>query len=218
MLIKNLNDQPASFFEDIVSNLCAIVYILDLTSNNYIWGNKKYIQMFGYEEDEIFINASEFATNLFHPDDIKIVMERIDFFVQDKGSVWAGVYRIKHKEGHWVWVYSKVSVYKRDLNLQPSQLIGIIVDVQETFDTKERFFTLLRERIRDRNLEILSKLTTRELEIIQFIVSGKSYIKIAKILSIQPDTVNKHRKNILQKLRINNIASLVKFAKETGLA
>ena len=48
--------------------------------------------------------------------------------------------------------------------------------------------------------------------------SSMKHLEIAKKLSIQPDTVNKHRKNILEKLKLNNIASLISFAKETGLA
>lgn len=207
-----------AFYRDIITNLCAIIYILDLKTNNYTWGNNKYFDIFGYKENEIITNAIDFAENLFHPDDKKIVRERIDFFKENKGDVWAGVYRIKHKAGHWVWVYSKVSVYKRDSNLQPAQLIGIIIDAQEQFETKDRFFTLLKERNKISNKDILSKLTTRELEIIALIASGKCYHEIADMLSIQPDTVNKHRKNILDKLDLNNIASLVCFAKETGLA
>ena len=49
------------------------------------------------------------------------------------------------------------------------------------------------------------------------IALGNTNKEIADKLYIQPDTVNKHKK-ILNKLNLNNVASLIKFANETGLA
>jgi|GEM_PF-3542495 len=63
----------------------------------------------------------------------------------------------------------------------------------------------------------LSLLSEREKEVLSLIATGKSYKQISTLLHIQPDTVNRHRKNMMKKLKIRNIQLLTCFAIEHGL-
>jgi len=49
------------------------------------------------------------------------------------------------------------------------------------------------------------------------VCDGLTSDKIGEVLSISTRTVDTHRNNILNKLRLNNIASLVRFALENKL-
>jgi DNA-binding NarL/FixJ family response regulator len=60
-------------------------------------------------------------------------------------------------------------------------------------------------------------LTNRELEILQYIVSGKSNKEIAADLSLSVNTVAVHRANIMDALGIHNTAELVVYAIKNGL-
>jgi DNA-binding CsgD family transcriptional regulator len=60
-------------------------------------------------------------------------------------------------------------------------------------------------------------LTKREMEIIKLLALEKSSQEIADLLFLSVYTVNTHRKNILQKLDIKNVAGLVRFASENEL-
>jgi len=60
-------------------------------------------------------------------------------------------------------------------------------------------------------------LSTRELEVLQLIVNGKSNKDIGVILQISANTVNVHRANIMQALDIHNTAELVVYAIRNGL-
>ena len=60
-------------------------------------------------------------------------------------------------------------------------------------------------------------LTTRELEVLQLIVHGKSNKEIAIVLGLSVNTVSVHRANIMQALEIHNTAALVVYAIRTGL-
>jgi DNA-binding NarL/FixJ family response regulator len=60
-------------------------------------------------------------------------------------------------------------------------------------------------------------LTTRELEILQLIVDGKSNKKIADQLSLSVNTVAVHRANIMDALGIHKTAELVVYAIRNGL-
>jgi DNA-binding NarL/FixJ family response regulator len=61
-------------------------------------------------------------------------------------------------------------------------------------------------------------LTTRELEVLQLIVHGKSNKEIAAVLNLSVNTVSVHRANIMQTLDIHNTAALVVYAIQHGLA
>ena len=80
------------------------------------------------------------------------------------------------------------------------------------------------ERVLDRRLGSLSEsssplrtLTTRELEVLQLIVNGKSNKDIAAVLGVSANTVSVHRANIMQTLGLHNTAELVVYAIREGL-
>jgi DNA-binding NarL/FixJ family response regulator len=60
-------------------------------------------------------------------------------------------------------------------------------------------------------------LTPRELEILQFIVNGKSNKEIADQLNLSPNTIAVHRANIMETLGIHKTAELVVYAIRNGL-
>lgn len=59
-------------------------------------------------------------------------------------------------------------------------------------------------------------LTTRELEILECIVSGLTNPQIAVTLSLSVKTVEWHRMNLMKKLGVHNAASLVRYALQHG--
>lgn len=61
------------------------------------------------------------------------------------------------------------------------------------------------------------KLTEREIEVLQSITEGLANKQIADKLFISSHTVMTHRKNIMSKLKINNMASLVMYAVRENL-
>lgn len=80
METKKTKSEELSFLKDVISKLGAVVFIVNLESLEYILGNGKYYDMFGYQKGEIFMNIMELAENYFHPDDKPIVRERVKAF------------------------------------------------------------------------------------------------------------------------------------------
>lgn len=56
------------------------------------------------------------------------------------------------------------------------------------------------------------RLTPRERQIVQLLAEGKTNKEVAFVLEISLDTVETHRKNILNKLRLRSTADLVRYA------
>jgi DNA-binding NarL/FixJ family response regulator len=79
------------------------------------------------------------------------------------------------------------------------------------------------ERVLDPRLGSLKQsgsereLTTRELEVLQLIVNGKSNKEIATVLGLSANTIAVHRANIMQTLGIHNTAEMVVYAIRKGL-
>jgi two-component system, NarL family, response regulator NreC len=74
------------------------------------------------------------------------------------------------------------------------------------------------ERSKQLDKPAYSVLTEREREVVQLIAEGKSTKEIASILKISVKTVETYRQRTMDKLNINNIADLIKFAIREGLS
>jgi DNA-binding NarL/FixJ family response regulator len=80
------------------------------------------------------------------------------------------------------------------------------------------------ERVLDKRLSLLTDwegaqpgLTTRELEVLQLIVHGKSNKDIAVVLGLSSNTVAVHRANIMRSLDVHNTAEMVVSSIRNGL-
>ena len=69
----------------------------------------------------------------------------------------------------------------------------------------------------DKEKSVFSILSQREREVLQLFADGKTTKQIARRLHISPKTVEAHRLRIMNKLDIDNIAQLTKYAIQEGL-
>ncbi|MCX8109935.1 MAG: response regulator transcription factor [Syntrophorhabdaceae bacterium] len=74
-----------------------------------------------------------------------------------------------------------------------------------------------RQRRTGEKDSVLSQLSPREMEILKLVVEGKSSSEIANTIFISQKTVETYRSRIMQKLGINDITGLVKFAIRHGI-
>jgi DNA-binding NarL/FixJ family response regulator len=63
----------------------------------------------------------------------------------------------------------------------------------------------------------LDRLSSREREVLKWVVRGKSSAEIAELLHLSPKTVESYRSRLMQKLEIDDLPSLVRFAIQQGL-
>jgi DNA-binding NarL/FixJ family response regulator len=69
----------------------------------------------------------------------------------------------------------------------------------------------------DKEKSVFSILSQREREVLQLLAEGKTTKQIAKRLHISPKTVEAHRLRIMERLDIDNVAQLTKYAIQEGL-
>jgi DNA-binding NarL/FixJ family response regulator len=65
--------------------------------------------------------------------------------------------------------------------------------------------------------EPLTRLSSREREILQLLVEGNTNARIAELLFLSPKTIETYRSHLMQKLGISDLPGLVKFAIQHGI-
>jgi PAS domain S-box-containing protein len=87
----------------------------------------RYATMLGYEPDELEFS---FATweSLLHPEDLqktkRVVVEHIE-----RGEPFTVEFRLKTKDGTWLWVLGRGKVMERDASGRPTRMVGTHVDI-----------------------------------------------------------------------------------------
>jgi len=79
-------------------------------------------------------------------------------------------------------------------------------------------YDITASKKREEALKHYASLSPREKEVLQYVVEGKSSAEIADTLNLSAKTVETYRSRLMTKLEIPNLASLVRFAVENGLA
>jgi len=68
------------------------------------------------------------------------------------------------------------------------------------------------ENVQDTTFDPYDELTTREREVLQLVVEGKTSTNIAEILVISSRTVEVHRANMMRKLNLHSQTELIRYA------
>jgi DNA-binding NarL/FixJ family response regulator len=102
-------------------------------------------------------------------------------------------------------------------------LVGAIRSVRENNGYLDPIITgiVMKDYIGHLNepgaLKELSALSSREREVLQLITEGKSTKEVAFTLDISGKTVETHRRQIMKKLNLTNVADLTKYAIREGI-
>lgn len=93
---------------------------------------------------------------------------------------------------------------------KPFEIDTLVKLVRDTLDRQEKLFAVAREceavRVR------IGSLSARERELLESIVLGQSTKMIADALGISARTVDHHRANLMEKMKAENVADLVRMA------
>ncbi len=101
-----------------------------------------------------------------------------------------------------------------------SKLKGAVTLLTQTQTTTQQVTTNLDQMALDQQTfqaNPLFNLSSRELEVLQLLVQGKSNADIADLLIVTKSTVSTYRKRIMQKLEIDTLPELVQLAMQHNL-
>ncbi|NTV89295.1 MAG: PAS domain S-box protein [Clostridiales bacterium] len=100
--------------------------------------NERWAEIIGYAPDELSPVSSKSWSDLVHPDDIGECGLLLQKHFDKEQAFYEFSYRMKHKDGHWVWVSDKGRVNKRTEDGSPLLMSGTHQDItREKQDTAE---------------------------------------------------------------------------------
>jgi diguanylate cyclase (GGDEF)-like protein/PAS domain S-box-containing protein len=100
-----------------------------LSGEGMIGVNDAWCRMIGYERQELDLSAQNWYT-LVHPDDLDVVrVQAIEQASQSEFQQFQVEFRMRHKQGHWVWIQTRGKVLEFDAQGQPLRLAGAHIDI-----------------------------------------------------------------------------------------
>ena len=99
----------------------------DYKSNDVTFGDKK-ATVLGYKPEEIE-QGFEGWTNLLHPDDYEPTMQAMRDHLKGKTPVYDITYRLKSKEGTYLWFKDKGGIVEWDDEGKPAKVTGIVMNI-----------------------------------------------------------------------------------------
>jgi diguanylate cyclase (GGDEF)-like protein/PAS domain S-box-containing protein len=102
-------------------------------------------EILGYRGEEIDDDAQAWWT-FVHPDDVAAVRVAGQDHVANQTPYFECEFRMRHKDGHWVWILDRGKVVERDADGKPLRMLGTHTDITARKETEERL-RRLSERI-----------------------------------------------------------------------
>lgn len=142
------------------------------------------------------------------------VAQRLDYETVSK-------LRIKNKDGNYVFVKHRI-LYLEGIEGDTVRFVLCLYNMlynHPEFDIPQGVIVNTKSAavIEYDNGQFDNKLSSREKEILQLIQYGRRSKEIARKLAVSINTVNRHRQNILQKLKVSSAIEACRVAQNMGL-
>lgn len=215
-----------------------VFYVIDFTHSRYLYIDPVFQKLLGYDQETLPNAGLNYLTTLWNKNDLRIYNEKIfpetiHFLKQHPVSAYPAFsfsfnFRMKAKDGKNYTLLQRTTYFSDAENGYALDARGYIVNITNyktdstIIHTVEKMDEKLSSEVPlfksvyypDKADSVLSK---RELEILSAIDEGLCSREIADRFFVSINTVNNHRKNILQKTNTNNLSELLRYAKNNGL-
>lgn len=101
----------------------------NLTSGECFY-SETWARMLGYEPGEL-PNTSDLWLTLAHPDDRDPAVASGDRHLAGLTEIIETELRLRHKDGHWVWVLDRGGVIERGPDGEPQRMVGVQTDISK---------------------------------------------------------------------------------------
>lgn len=100
------------------------------TGHNAI--NDRWAEILGYDKSEIVPVTLETWRRLTHPEDIEQVLAQLRQALAGENDGFDSQFRMRHKDGHWIWIQSRGRVLRRDADGRAEVMAGVHIDITES--------------------------------------------------------------------------------------
>lgn len=192
----------------------------------------RWCAMLGYGQEEIEPHIRSLE-KLVHPEDWPLVCAARDAHLSGETRAYESEHRMRHKDGHWIWVLDRGKVVVRDVNGKPLRAAGTQLDISdnkrlnlEGSELLRRIESLMREvskppalveREQSGESGKSARISARQRQVLELVAMGYTSAQIAERLQISPATVVTHRRDLMGKLDLHTVAELTRYAIQSKL-
>jgi PAS domain S-box-containing protein len=108
--------------------------------------NEIWAEIIGHTIEELAPVSIETWIKHTHPDDLVKSNRLLEEHFRGQSDFYNIEYRMKHKDGHWVWVNDRGKIISRTEDGKPQWVFGTHIDITERKKTEEALMLQARER------------------------------------------------------------------------
>lgn len=126
--LSGINKKVTSELKDIIDATEAGTWQWNLVTNETSF-NDYWAEMLGYTKKELGPTTIKTWKDLTHPDDFKKATDIIARVLKGEKELYTQDIRMKHKDGHYVWVHDRGKITKRAPDGSPVMMSGTHTDI-----------------------------------------------------------------------------------------
>ncbi|MCC3454173.1 PAS domain S-box protein [Microcoleus sp. PH2017_08_TRC_O_A] len=120
------------FIQAIADSNPNLLYVYDLIEQRNVYTNRQIATILGYGAEEIQDMGKAMLQTLVHPEDLSAFFQHIQKFDRSQGGdIIEFQYRMRHKNGEWRWMHSWDTVFLRQADGKPKQILGTSNDITD---------------------------------------------------------------------------------------
>lgn len=147
------------------------IWELDVVSG-HLSINDRWAEMVGYTVEQLKPLNFETWRSRLHPQDVDRVMQVLERHLAGETDYYESDIRMRHAQGHWVWINTRGRVHRRDERGAPLYMSGTHIDVSDRVLAQEEVKALnatLEQRVLDRTAEL--ERSMRDMEVISYSIA-----------------------------------------------
>lgn len=118
------------FIQGILDASTNILYVNDFASGKNYYVNGYMETVLGYSPEEIQQFGAQFLEQLAHSETIKDIHKTRQRLVHsENGESIENEYRLRHKQGNWLWMLCRETIFQWNQDGTPQQLLGTATDI-----------------------------------------------------------------------------------------
>ncbi len=133
--IKSDLERSNKRLEAVISGSNAGTWEWNIQTGETIY-NERWAEIIGYSLSELSPNTIQSWIDLAHPDDLRISNQKIDDYLTGETGFYEFQARMKHKDGHWVWVEDRGKITEWDELGKPLKMSGTHTEVTELINSR----------------------------------------------------------------------------------
>eukprot|EP01013_Petalomonas_cantuscygni_P031919 TRINITY_DN58290_c0_g1_i1.p1 TRINITY_DN58290_c0_g1~~TRINITY_DN58290_c0_g1_i1.p1 ORF type:complete len:1190 (-),score=238.72 TRINITY_DN58290_c0_g1_i1:3-3572(-) len=91
--------------------------------------NDEWAAMLGYTREELAPVTIDTLKERIHPEDHALLDARLETHFRGEKAEFEAELRLRHKQGHWIWIATRGRVLERRSDGRPERMFGIHVDI-----------------------------------------------------------------------------------------